>query len=227
MPDLEALIAHPDAAWLLAERLVGLRADDPERLPIRIALARICTAGGDRVAARVHLETAYAMALRLADARARPLRRRLALHLLSIGLPALARPLLEEALLEAVDADDTLQIVSLATPLSAMRLEAADWSEARKLGALVVSAASRRANWLGVTDGLITQSTCLLQLDAPLTEAIALLLHGGQRLGGLGALAAVNLIKARLGELRAEHGAEPFDAALQAALASLRAAQQP
>lgn len=227
MSDLEALIAHPDAAWLLTERLAGLRADDPERLPIRVALARICTAGGDPVAARVHLEAAYTMAVRLEDDQAGPLRRRLALHLLSIGLPALAQPLLRAGLLEAVDADDTLQIVSLGIPLSAMRLEAADWSEARKLGALVVSAASRRGNWLGVTDGLITQSTCLLRLNAPLTEAIALLLHGGQRLSGLGALAAVNLIKARLGELRAEHGAAPFDAALQAALASLRAAQRP
>ena len=227
MPDLEALIADPDAAWLLSERLVRLRADDPQRLPIRAALARLCTAGGDRVAAREHLEAAYAMARKLEDARAGPLRCQLALHLLSIGLPALALPLLRDALLDAVDTDDTLKIVSLGIPLSAMRLEAADWAEARKLGALVVSAASRRGNWLGVTDGLITQSTCLLRQGTPLTEAIVLLLHGGQRLSRVGSLASVNLIKARLGELRTEHGLAVFDAALQAALASLQAHQSP
>ncbi|MDG1483776.1 MAG: hypothetical protein P8R54_29565 [Myxococcota bacterium] len=225
MPDLEALIADPDAAWLLTERLTTLRADDPQRLPIRAALARICTAGGDRIAAREHLEAAYAMALKLKDAQASPLRRQLALHLLSIGLPALSLPLLREALLDAIDTDDTLMIVSLGISLSAMRLEAADWAEAQKLGALVVSAASRRGNWLGVTDGLITQSTCLLRLGGPLIEAIVLLLHGGQRLNKMGSPAAVNLIKARLGELRTEHSPAVFDAALEAALARLQAPQ--
>ncbi len=223
MPDLETLLADPDAAWLLTERLTTLRADDPQRLSIRTALARLCTAGGDRIAARAHLEAAYAMALRLEDDRAAPLRCQLGLHLLSIGLPALALPILREALLDAVDTDNTLMIVSLGSTLSAMRLEAADWAEARKLGALVVSAASRRGNWLGVTDGLITQSTCLLRMGASLTEAIALLLHGGKRLSSMGSPAAVNLIKARLGELRTVHGPAVFDAALQAALATLQA----
>ncbi|MFT5679327.1 MAG: hypothetical protein ACI8RZ_000231 [Myxococcota bacterium] len=227
MTDLEALIAHPDAAWLLADRLRDLRGDTSERLQIHTALARICTSGGDRVAAREHLEAAHAMAHRLGEhAQARVLRQRLALHLLSIGLPALAEPHLREALLDAVDTDDTLMVVALGTSLSATRLEASDWTEARKIGAQVVTAASRRGNWLGVTDGLITQATGLLGLGAPLTDAIALMLHGGQRLSAAGAVAAVNLIKARLGELRAERGAEVFDAALQAALARLRAAQR-
>ncbi len=222
MAALEELLSHPDAAWLLQERLHALRGDTPERLQILTALAGICSAGGDRVAGREHLEAAYAMARRLGDARSQQLRQRLALHLLSIGLPAQAEPLLREALLDAVDADSTLSIVVLATCLSATHLEAGDWTEAGRLGALVVSAASRRGNWLGVTDGLITQATALLAAGGSLTEAIAMLLHGGQHFSAQGAVAAVNLIKARLGELRAIHGAVAFDAALQSALASLR-----
>ena len=191
-----------------------MRGDSTDKLEVQLSLISVCTAGDDRISARRHLENARQHAMRLEEnAHFNALTRRLALHLLHIGLPGEARPLLSEALLVAVTADDTLSTVALACSLSAVCLEDASFDEARKLGALVVSSAARRGNWLGVADGLITQSTCLLATDDAMTEAIALLLHGARRLNSAGASVAVNLIKARLGELRVSDEVR-FDACL-------------
>ena len=222
MLTLEQLIDHPDSVWLLQERLNATRGDTEESMAVRQALVSACFAGGDRVSGRRHLEAAWQQALRMdLHQQANQLRRQLGLHLLSIGLAKLALPHLCATLQQAVEDDDTLMIVTLGVSLSAIRLEEEDWSEARRLGTLVVAAASRRGNWLGVADGLITQSTCMLATGEQMAEAIALLLHGGHHLNKMGAAAAVNLLKARLGELRVAHDPAAFDVHLKQALAQL------
>ena len=222
MRSLDELIAHPDAIWLLQERLQTIRGDIDEALAIRQALVSACFAGGDRVSGRRHLEDAWQQAHRMGRLTlSHQLRQQLGLHLLSIGLTERALPHLTSAMQQAIDVDDTLMIVALGVSLSALHLEEEDWAEAHRMGTLVVAASSRRGNWLGVADGLITQSTCMLATGEPLTDAIALLLHGGHHLNKHGAAAAVNLIKARLGELRATHTPALFDAFLRQALAQL------
>lgn len=222
MRTLAQLIDHPDAISLLQERLHALRGDTDETMAIRQALVRACFAGTDRVSGRRHLEAAWQQASRMGlQTLANQLRQQLGLHLLSIGLTELALPHLCVAMQQAIDEDDTLMIVAIGVSLSAVRLEREEWEDARALGTQVVAAASRRGNWLGVADGLITQSTCMLAAGEPLVDVIALLLHGGQHLNQQGAAAAVNLIKARLGELRVAHSPAVFDAFLQQSLAQM------
>ncbi|MEL6343189.1 MAG: hypothetical protein AAFV53_08630 [Myxococcota bacterium] len=202
-----------EALRLLRDALTHL--PDPDRLSERqmvherLGLLRL--AGGDRDRGRHHLEAALTIARRLSD---RPsmgrLSGRLGALLVGLGLPDDGEPLLMDALADATWRGDTLREVGLCTVLAALRMRQEDWDAARGFGARTVQAAVSRGNWLGVADGLIVQSVCLMRQDKP-EQALQVVLYGTRRLTQAGSRPALNLLKAHITALRSEMGSEAFD----------------
>lgn len=209
----EAALGHPDALALWQEALAHLtedRAEERARVHERLAALRL--AAGDSERGCRHL--AAALQETPAAATAATLRRGAVLgaHLLASGRVAQGEAILEDALERAMRLDETLWLVGLASTLAALRLEAEDWPAAGALGALVADAAARRGNWIGVADGLISQSTARFR-QGDLRGALEGVLAGAARLQAVHALAALNLLRAHLVELRAATDDEDaFDA---------------
>ena len=219
LPDLQlarAAVGEPEAPqlWLAALDRLPSPARDHDRLEALLGLGLAARDGNDPVRARGH----WGRALALAQAHQDPV----ALHRISAllghlcleaGLPDEASRHLRAALDAATTLDDPLPQLSAGTILAAMALHRGDWAEAEALARRNATAASRRNNWSAMADAAITLSTCRLR-QADLPGAVQALWETATLLRDLGAAAALNLIKARLAELRLEVGAAAFDPAL-------------
>lgn len=207
----EAALQHPDALVLWQEALVCL---DGQRLTdqryVHEQLARLRLSGGDAVRGRDHLRAALDIARRTDRRDQMRLAFRLGAALLVAGLPHEATPLLTEAVEAAARTQDSLHELGCASVLSALHLDTGDLTAAHSAGARVAVLGAERGNWIAVADGLITQSICHLRQDQP-AQALYTILHGSRRLQEARALAALNLLKARLVEIREALGEETFD----------------
>lgn len=183
-------------------------ARDHERLDAHLDLAERLLSGAGDHAARGHLEAALAIGQRHDDPGAVAIAAGgLAALALEAGHPTEAAPLLDLALDAAEALDDDLGRVAHGTVRAALHLAAGELPQAAARGRQVEAAARRRRNWIGVADAILTQS-CAEPLDAAVGRLVA-----AARALKAESEAGANLLAARLGELRAAHGAE-FDVAL-------------
>jgi hypothetical protein len=190
---------------------------DHDRVVVHRALAERWLHGGDRHAASAHLDTALALARQYGDA---VLTLDLALAAASLRLAAGEAAAGEALLVEAADLaevlDDTLALVVSGSSLAALRLDRGDWAGAAEAAEVELAAAERRSAWLAVADATLTLSTCLLHADE-VEGAVHHLVTVGAELRARGSQGGVNLIKGRLGELRALLGPTVFDPLLWSA----------
>lgn len=190
-------------------------ARDHDRLELHLSLAELHLEGGDATRARAEVERAAALAGAHGDNVASCLVDAILGGLLvEAGLPAEARAPLQRAV-EAADAlGDDLTLVAQGSVLCAVELEAGDWEAAERSARRVLGAAERRGNWLGVADGAMSWATSLVERGA-WTAAVAILLRTARVLRERAHEPSVNLIKARLAELRGRVGPEEFDPVLR------------
>ena len=188
---------------------------DHDRLELHLSLAELHLEGGDATRARAEVERAAALAATHGDNVASCLvDAMLGDLLIEAGLPAEALAPLQRAV-EAADAlGDDITLVAQGSVLCAVQLEAADWEGAERSARRVLGAAERRGNWLGVADGAMSWATSLVERGA-WSAAVAILLRTARVLRERAHEPSVNLIKARLAELRGRLGPDEFDPLLR------------
>ncbi|MDP6931312.1 MAG: hypothetical protein QGG40_00280, partial [Myxococcota bacterium] len=208
-----ACCGHPETVTLLRDVLEGLPSPvrDHDRILAGTTLGMALLHGSDVAGAREVLEAALQLAQQHDDpAWTCKVSSLLGNLLLEQGLPAEAEPLLDIAIRAADRCDDDLTLVAEGTILTAVQVGRQDWTAALATSRLLALAAERRENWLGVVDACITQSSCLRELGE-LEQALRVLLNAAGDLRARGSEASVNLLKARLAELRSQIGPEAFD----------------
>lgn len=166
--------------------------------------------GGDTTRARGYLRKSESIAKELGD-------RKQHLQYLSMyanqlhldGYTKESKELLEDIILQAVEIEDWLLIVSQATILSGIFLQEQDWKGAATISVVMEEAAKKRKNWIGVSCAVMTRASAWFSQGKE-EASIRLLLDTGRRFHELGFVAALHLIKARLAELRALLGEQKF-----------------
>lgn len=232
LPHIEAAADHPSLAGdaALTEAFVELGdvrehlqralallpspARDHDRLEAHLRLAETLRAGGDRSRAEPQLAAAWALALRHEDGPG-------IVHAgivlaglhLSMGQRAAARPIVQAAAPWA--AADALASQALGTVAIALAIEAEDWEEVEGRADGLAAAARARQHPIGLVDAEIARSVARCARGEA-AAAVGGLLALGSDLAQEGHAAALNLVKARLGELRSALGAEAFDPLLGA-----------
>lgn len=208
-----AACGHPDARQLWEEALPQLPspARDADRLEVLLGLGLMARNGGDGARARRHWERALALAQAHEDDRERL---RLACLLgnaaVEAGLPHEAEPRLAEAVTLAERLDETLVLLAEGTILAALQLGRADYAAAEATAARCATAAAARNNPAAIADAAITRAAAR-QGQGDAQGAIRALWDAANLLRDRGSAAGLNLLKARLAELRAQLGPERFD----------------
>ncbi len=192
------------------------------RLTLLEDLAERLVAGSEPTLALRHLDAALELAQQWEDpGRVGQVHAQIAgIHLVG-GRPDLALAPLQAALAGALADEDDLLVVAHGTLLCAMSLDRGEWTAAETCGRQVLAAAERRGNWLGVADAALAWSSSHVGRES-LGPAIAILARTLLTLRSHGAHAAGALLHARLGELRADHGADTFDPILERVMTALR-----
>lgn len=216
-PALAADVHLSKAAVGLGDRLAHLTAAlttlpsparDHDRLDTLLALGEALLDGAAPHQATPHLRAALALAKHhQATVERGVAAATLAALELEAGHHGRAAPFLDEAIDAARLLGDDLGIVAHGTVRSALHLAAGEFDAAAQQAAAVQAAATRRQNWLGVADAVITLAASDPDLPAQLKRLVT---EAGQ-LKARGATAAANLLTARLGELRAQHGRHVVD----------------
>jgi hypothetical protein len=93
------------------------------------------------------------------------------------------------------------------------------WPEVETLSGELEVVATERGNWLALVDARISRSTCALE-RGDLPGCVESLLDGADLLLDVGHGAGLNIIKARLAEVRNQVGSDTFGPALEALLQS-------
>jgi len=201
--------------------------DAPHQAHFRLTaledLAERLVAGSESELALRHLGTALELAQQWDDpGRVGQVHAQMAgIHLVG-GRPDLAMAPLQAALDGALSDGDDLLVVAHGTLLCAMSLDRKKWKAAETCARQVLAAAERRGNWLGVADAALAWSSAHVGRQN-LGPAVAILARTLLTLRAHGAHAGGALLHARLGELRADHGAEIFDPMLDRVVTALRA----
>lgn len=222
----EARCGHPDARQLALDAMshIPSPARDADRFDGWRLAGALAMDGGDPLGAgRAWHEAAQLARRHGAQADLMPVATLLAHLRLQTGQVRQAAALLIEATAIAAELGDDLTMAAEGSILAAIQLEDQDWAAAAATARQANAAALRRGNWMGFVDASITIAACLDQQGARSDGLLELLTAAG-RARSAGAEAAVNIVRARLGELRAELGAEAFDAPFQAAVARLGSA---
>ncbi len=232
LPHIEAAADHPSLAGdaALTEAFVELGdvrdnlgralallpspARDHDRLEAHLRLGEALRAGGDRSRAEPQLLAAWELAQRHEDGPG-------IVHTgvvlaglrLSMGQRAAARPIVQAASRWA--SADALAAQALGTVAIALAIEAEDWAEVEQQADQIEAAACARQSPLGRADAGIARSVARCARGEATAAVQGLLVLGGA-LAEEGHAAALNLVKARLGELRSQMGAEAFDPLLGA-----------
>jgi hypothetical protein len=216
-PSLAADVHLSKAAVGFGDRLVHLRsalqtlpspARDHDRLDTLLALGEALVDGAAPQQAEPHLQAALALANEhQATVERGVAAATLAALALETGHHDRAAPFLDEALHAARLLGDDLGLVAHGTVRCALHLAAGELEAAAEHAAAIQAAATRRQNWIGVADAVITQAAA----DPDLPAQLERLVSEARDLRGRGATAAANLLTARLGELRAQHSRQVVD----------------
>lgn len=208
-----AAIGHPDARRLWEEALPRLAspARDADRLEVLLGLGIMARAGGDVTRARRAWEQALGIARAHEDDRERlRLSALLGNLLVEVGLLAEAEARLQEAVEVAERLDEPLILLAEGTVLAALQLGREDWAGAEATGAKVAAAAAKRNNYAGIAEAAITRASARLAAD-DVTGALTVMWEAATLLQERGGQVGLNLLKARLGEIRVLIGPESFD----------------
>ena len=125
----------------------------------------------------------------------------LANFLLQKGHIAEAQPLLQEAVHQAIVLKQRLLLISQGTLLCSLWLSQGEFEKVSSLCLQIDQAALERRNWIALACSRNMRASCWL-IRRSRQQAVSLLLDTGDLLAKKGAIAALNLIKARLGELQ-------------------------
>ena len=121
--------------------------------------------------------------------------------LLQKGDIAKAQPILQESVHQAIVLKQRLLLISQGTLLCSLWLSQGEFEKVSSLCLQIDQAAIERNNWIALACSRNMRASCWLIRRSQL-QAISLLLDTGDFLAQKGALAALNLVKARLGELQ-------------------------
>lgn len=208
-----AACGHPDARRLWEEALPRLPspARDADRLGVLLGLGILARGGGDSARARQRWEAALKLAQEHGDERERLRVGALLGNLLvEVGMPREAEPRLREVVQIAEHLGEGLVLLAEGTVLLALELGRQDWPAAEATAARCAAVASARNNPAAIADAAIARAACRLgQQDPP--GAIRALWDAANLLRQRGSLAGLNLIRARLAELRVQLTPEVFD----------------
>ena len=203
------------AAAELALAVLASPDRDHDRFELHLLLCTLHLDGGDSARARAELERAADIAATHADNVASGLVDvRLGQLLLEVGLPTEAAAPLRRAVAAADALGDDLSVVVAASMLCATLLSAGAWDEAEQMARVQLVAAERRGNWIAVADAAITWSSALIERGA-WAAGVAIVLRTARSLRERSHEPSVNLLKARLAELRGRLGADRFDPLLR------------
>ena len=218
--------AEPLTAWRTALALLEPLGASVDLLLSHRELAKLMRAGEDRTAQAQHLAAAAQIAKHLRRGKEESeLLTILAVTEAALGKVESARNRHSDALREAVNHEDHLLIIVNGTVLCGMLMGSNQWEDAASVAVLVVRSCVHRHNWIGLASARLQRSTCALVRKQE-QLAVELLLECGERLYQQGAVAALNLIKARLGELQQLLGRERLSALQQQAQHTLQHSQE-
>ena len=200
----EASAGHPEPRRLWEEALARLPSPgrDADRAEALLGLGVLARDGEDLVRARAHWRAGLELCAAHGDERGK-LRFATLLGnlLLEAGQNAEAAQVLAVAVRSAEILGDSLVLLAEATLLTALQLAAEDWEAAERTATLVEEAAARRNNPHAMADAAISRSACRIGVgDVP--GALTALIEAAARLRERGSVTGLNLLKARLGELR-------------------------
>ncbi len=208
-----------DAERLLEEALELIPGHrDHDRLAALLLLGDLYETGGDPYRARRCLEQALVVAqTHGADRRTCRVSALLAGLLLRSGDPQGAHEHVLRAVERAIAADDSLVLLSQTTVLAALQLGQGAWQDLLATTALQLDCARQRNNPAAMADAALSRATACFALQEP-GQAFAVLLRVGQQLQAAGEVRALNLLRARLAELRHKLGAQRFGELVRAGM---------
>lgn len=228
----QAAAGHPEPRRLWEEALTRLPSPgrDADRAEALLGLGILARDSADVLRARQRWRKGLEICETHGDERGRL---RFSALLGNLLLEAGQNQEAEEVLAVAVRAaevlGDTLVLLSEATLLCSLQLQREDWEAAERTATLIEEAAAKRNNLHALASAAIDRSACRLGLgDAG--GALRGLIDAAGRLRERGSMVGLNLLKARLGELRISMTPAVFDPLWQASMAIARpnqAAPQP
>lgn len=208
-----AVAGDPDARVLWEEALTRMRSPerDADRLEALLGLGVLARGGEDAPRARRCWEQALAIARAHGDDLQRlRLACLLGNALLEAGLPQEAEPRLREAVQLAEALEEPLVLLGEATLLAALELGREDWPAAEATATRIRTAALIRNNPLALVDAAITRSAARIG-QGDTEGGVRALWDAATDLRDRGNTAGLNLLRARLGELRVQLGPSVFD----------------
>ena len=131
-------------------------------------------------------------------------------RLLLDGYPEKAEPFFRDVIRKAQQCNDHLLVISQSVILSGILMNQQRWKEAIVVSIILEKSAEARNNPIAVACAILTRASSLYaqELDR---AALKLLFDTGRTLYQKGHVAALNLVKARLTELRMIMGVEKFE----------------
>ena len=126
------------------------------------------------------------------------------------GYPEKAQELLRSVITQAQQEGETLLVISQSVLLSGILMSQQKWVDAAALSLIMENAAILRHNPIALACARMTRASAWYAQDK-VRPALRLLLTTGREFHSQGAVAALNLVKARLAELRALLGPEEFN----------------
>jgi tetratricopeptide (TPR) repeat protein len=213
-----SLIAHENRD-LLEQALRHLSPSrDHDRLEVFLSLADIAERGADLPRAHELL----AQALQISEAHADQVHTALISALLGnlclcMGRSEEALPFLIRAFELALELNDPLSTLAQGSILCAQLQANGDYTAAQSVGEKMLTASTLRKNWIGQADAHIQLANCALELQG-VDAGVQLLCESQLTLMKCHASqATLNLIFARLAEIRRKYGAERIDSAIRKA----------
>ncbi len=200
----EASAGHPDPRrqWEEALERLATPGRDSDRAEALLGLGVMARDGEDVVRARAHWRRGLELCEARGDVRGTL---RFATLLGNLLLEAGQNREAREALVIAVGAaealGDTLVVLAEATLLCALELGAEDWVAAERAAGLIEEAAAKRNNHHALAEAAISRSACRIG-QGDTAGGLRALIDAAARLRERGSVGGLNLLKARLGELR-------------------------
>ena len=199
-----AIVAQNDhlKAWEIAVHNLEKENKREELLHAYQQAAKWSEVGEDIIRHRKYLQKAKELAQELSKKEeALHLQVFYANRLLQDGYITQAHQVLQQALQQAIRLKDDLMIVTVGTTLTGLLMNQQDWEEVISVSIAVEEASIRRKNWIGLACGRMMRASAW-KAQGKNNIAVQLLFDTGNALNQIGAVAALNLIKARLAEFQ-------------------------
>ena len=212
----EATVAEGDQLLLWEKAAEDLsNSESAHLLHAQQQAAHWASIGGDHARERLWLKEATSLAQKIAHPfKALELQAIYANRLLADGFEREALRELLDVCEQSIKKEAQLILIAEGVVLSSLLMRQRRWQEAASLSIAVEAAALKRHNWIAFATARMVRSSCwrAQKLQDP---AVSLLLKTGNFLYDQGAVAALNLVRARLTEYRIQIGPENFAAVLE------------